>query len=249
MSYEIVATSLTPQLVIYLLDVSASMKKEMSDARRIDVVSDALTAALRRMVFVSTKGGRLSPRYHVAMYAYSDEVWDLLGGIQPLDKVAAIGVPELSTLRSTDTAQAFLVAEQLLQANIAEYDACPAPLVCHLTDGQYTADDPEPVALRIRDLAVADGHVLVENIFVTDSVLEEPVDDPFSWPGIVPGTQLASQYARKLAAMSSVLPESYRVEMLEMGYNMLPGALMMLPGETPQLVAMGFQMSGVTKLY
>jgi len=245
-----VATSSTPQLVIYLLDVSSSMNTVMScGERRIEVVSEALTAALRRMVFVSTKGGHLSPRYHVAIFAYSDDVWDLLGGIRPIDAVAAQGVPRLSTVRSTDTARAFLAAEGLVAGSIGSYYACPAPLVCHLTDGQYTGADPEPIALRTRQLAVADGNVLVENIFISDDVLLEPIRDPTTWPGVLPGTPFASEDGRKLAAMSSTLPESYRMGMLDAGYGVRPGALMMLPGETEELVAMGFQMSGMTKLY
>lgn len=248
MPYEVMANSVTPQLVIYLLDVSASMKKELGGGTRIEAVSDALTAALRQMVFRSTKGGRLSPRYHVGIYAYSDKVWDLLDGIQPIDKVAALGVPELGTMRTTDTAKAFAVAEQLLQANLDRYHACPAPLVCHMTDGQYTTADPEPGATRIKGMSVADGNVLVENIYISDDVLGQPVEDPSTWPGISPDTELASAYAAKLAAMSSPLPDSYRVEMLEIGYHMQPGALMMLPGTSPELVAMGFQMTTATRV-
>jgi hypothetical protein len=34
--------------------------------------------------------------------------------------------------------------------------------------------------------------------------------------------------------------------MLEMGYNIDPKAVMLLPGTSPELVAMGFQMSTAT---
>ena len=48
--------------------------------------------------------------------------------------------------------------------------------------------------------------------------------------------------------MSSMLPESYRIMMLENGYDLTPGALMLLPGANSDLVAMGFQMSAATPI-
>ena len=65
------ATAQTPALIIYALDVSASMNEPLGDKRRIEVITDALSAALRKMVFRSTKGTHVSPRYRVAMIASS----------------------------------------------------------------------------------------------------------------------------------------------------------------------------------
>src|SRR5687767_10508843 len=230
MSYQVLATAKTPSLVIYLLDVSASMTQTLGGRRRIDVVTDALGAALRQMVFRSTKGGRLSPRYRIAMLAYSDHVYDLLDGIKTIAEVAHMGVPELSPLRTTDSAKAFVQAERMLEAELPNLQDGPAPLVCHMTDGEYTAADPEPVARRIMEMWVGDGNVLVENIFISDKVLDGPVRDPHKWPGIHPHTTLASDYAEKLKSMSSPIPESYRQMMQENNYSLSPGALMLLPG-------------------
>lgn len=250
MSYEIEATSKTPALIIYLLDMSASMNQPLGEKRRIDIVSDALQAALRTMVFRSTKGGRISPRYRIAMLAYSNHTIDLLDGIKPVNEVAKMGVPELSPQRTTETAKAFLQAEKLLQAELPNLQACPAPLVCHMTDGENTGDeDPEIVARRIMQMSVPDGNVLVENIFISDTLLSQAIADPHKWPGILPDTKFKEPYARKLQAISSPLPASYRKMMLEMGYSMDPRALMLLPGTDPQLVQMGFQMSASTKAW
>jgi len=246
MPYEIMATSKTPALIIYLLDVSASMSQALGNKRRIDVVMDALTATLRQMVFRSTKGGRLSPRYRIAMIAYSDHVYDLLDGVKTVDQVAQLGVPDLSPMRTTETAKAFAQAEKLLQAELPNLRACPAPVVCHMTDGEYTGADPEPIARRIMQMTVPDGNVLVENIFISDKILPQPITDPTKWTGIAPDTRLTNDYARKLRAMSSPVPESYRAMMLENNYHLAPGSLMLLPGMTPELVAMGFQMSAAT---
>src|SRR5690242_5314124 len=101
MAHQIMATSRTPALIIYLLDVSGSMSQPLGNARRIDVVMDALAAALQQMVFRSTKGDWISPRYHIAMFAYSDQVYDVLGGVKSVDQVAHLGVPDLNPMTST----------------------------------------------------------------------------------------------------------------------------------------------------
>lgn len=56
MNYTIQASQRTPALIIYLIDISASMNMLMEDRRRIDVVYEALSLAIRQMVFRSTKG-------------------------------------------------------------------------------------------------------------------------------------------------------------------------------------------------
>jgi hypothetical protein len=88
--------------------------------------------------------------------------------------------------------------------------------------------------------------VLVENIFISDRILPEPISDPSTWSGILPSTTLSNDYARKLRAMSSPLPDSYRDVLIEHSYRLAPGALMLLPGMSAELVALGFQMSAAT---
>ena len=73
-SYEIEATSTTPALIIYLLDVSLSMNQTLGEKRRVEVVTDALKAALHTMVFRSTKGSRISPRYQIGRASCRERV-------------------------------------------------------------------------------------------------------------------------------------------------------------------------------
>ena len=150
MSYTVPATSKTPALVIYLLDVSGSMGEELGGKTKIEVISDALHQVAVRMVQRSTKGTTVAPRYNIAMYAYSSQVTDLLGGIKTVAELAQMGVPRLQPMDATDTAAAFREAESLLKAQIGNLQDSPAPLVCHMTDGEYnTGGDPEPVARRV----------------------------------------------------------------------------------------------------
>jgi len=243
MSYEILATSQTPALIVYLLDVSGSMANSLHGKPRIEVVMDALSAALQQVVFRCTKGSQISPRYRIAMYAYSGEVYNILGSVLTIDKVASLGVPVLSTMGATATESGFLEVEKLLQQELPYLENCPAPLVCHMTDGEYTGSDPEPVVKRIMTMGNSDGNVLVENIFISDDLIADKIKNPFAWEGITSDTRLKSEYAVKLRNMSSPLPESYRVMMAENGYSISPHSCMMLPGMSPELVQMGFVMS------
>lgn len=247
MSYELKATSRTPALAVFLIDVSASMGQPLGDKTRIDVVIDALQGIFRRMIFLSTRGSNIQPRYHIAIYAYNDQLFIPFDGIKSIDQVANIGVPKMKPRATTNTALAFAKVEELLKREIHKYNNCPAPIVCHLTDGEHTGDDPEPIARRIMQMSVPDGPVLVENIFMSDTLLPTPIVDVTQWPGILPGTRLETDAGRKLRAMSSALPESYREMMIEMGYHIHPSALMLLPGTNPDLVRMAFAMATTTR--
>jgi len=241
--YTIPATSKTPSLIIYLLDVSGSMSEPFSSTTRIDTVSKALQKVAIKMVQRSTKGAIVAPRYRVAMFAYSSQVIDLLGGIKTIDELAKMGVPQLTTLDMTDTAGAFAVAENLLRAELPNMQDHPAPLVCHMTDGEYNGGDPMPFAQRIMNMSVPDGNVLVENIYVKSGVR---VTNAQTWPGITSAAQLPDLYSQKLLEMSSPIPDSYRSVMQEFGYKLDEAAKMFFPAENPELVELGFAMSGAT---
>jgi len=97
-------------------------------------------------------------------------------------------------------------------------------------------------------MTVPDGAVLVENIFISDDILPAPIQDTSAWHGITADTKLANGYAQTLRRMSSLIPETYRLMMQEEKYQLTKGAVMLLPGSSPDLVAMGFQMSGSTAI-
>lgn len=247
MSYTVPATSKTPALIVYLLDVSGSMGETINGKPKIEVISDALHQVAVRMVQRSTKGTTVAPRYRIAMYAYSSQVTDLLGGIKTVAELAQMGVPRLQPMDATDTAAAFREAERLLKAELGNLQDSPAPLICHMTDGEYNqGGDPEPIARRIMQMSVPDGNVLVENIFVTDKALTAPISDPKSWTGVTEESPLASPYAETLLRMSSPIPQTYASVMAEMGYKLAPGARMFFPGNQPEIVELGFAMSGAT---
>lgn len=242
--YSVLATRKTPALVIYLLDLTRSMNVRIQGERKIDTVMAALSESLKRMISLSTRGNRVLPRYRLAMYGYHENVVDLLGGVRPINAIGHLFEPVLAY--GAETASGFEKVEQLLELELPALQDCPAPLVCHLTDGINRGSDPQPVVERIKRMSVNDGPVLVENIYISRSVLKDAVTDPRAWPGVTSIDQLETDYARKLFEMSSPIPASYVEIIHDLGYQIDPQARMMLPGDEPDLVKLGFVMSTVT---
>lgn len=247
-TYTQPATTLTPALIIYLIDASQSMNDRCGSTTKIDVVNMALKNAIKDMVRRSMRDGVVQRRYKIAIFAYSTKVIDVLDGICDLPDLVRAGVPVLSAGGKTDTAAGFAAVEQLLEAHLAEFQRCPAPLVCHLTDAQFTARDPSPIVQRIQELSVNDGPVLVENIYVADNMLRKPVPNWYEWGGVLKARQLTNVYAKLLFYLSSPMPESYRQNINNYGYHLQPGTSLFFPGTHTDLIRLAFAISAATQL-
>lgn len=256
-SYLNVATSDNKALVIYLLDVSWSMGAPMQGSKsRLEVVMDSLRLVLTEMVQRSLRQNKIRPRYRVAMIAYSDKLWDVLDGIKTVDLIK--GVPNLLPQERTNTAKGFKYVKKILEEDIKNWSSmdlekCPAPLIVHMTDGVLNeiTEDPEPVVKQIREIAVPDGNVLVENIYISNDIsISTPEIN--NWPGYEHGQDLKNPYGNKLLAMSSKLPESYRKLINEhqtsTSLKLTQGAAMMFPGVNPEFVRQAFAINGVSSI-
>jgi hypothetical protein len=225
--------------------------------KRVEVISDALGEIAVTMTARSTKGMIVSPRYRVAIYVYNDEVYDLLGGVQSIDQLVRDGIPELRANDAkghTQTAKAFVEAERLLQRELPNIQHCPAPIVCHMTDGEHDNNSsPIPIVERIKRLTTQDGAVLVENIFMSDTILANPVRNVAQWSGIAPdGSDFSKgpegDYARTLMRISSPLPSSFSEQIVnETGYALEAERPMMYPGSSIDFVRLAFTVSAGTK--
>ena len=243
------ATTLSPALVIYLIDASYSMNDPCGSTTKIDVVNRALKDAIKDMVRRSIRDGVVQRRYKVAIFAYSTEVVDVLDGIRDLPDLVRHGVPAIIAGGETDTHVGFSAVEFLLKANLEKFQSSPAPLVCHLTDALVTAaSDPSPVVKRIQAMAVNDGPVLVENVYVADKMLRSSVRDWREWGGVLKANQLTNEYAKMLFHLSSPLPETYRQNINNYGYNLQRGAALFFPGAHTDLVRLAFAISTATQL-
>lgn len=246
------STRLTPALVIYLIDASASMNDLCGPTlTKMALVNDALREGIKGMVLRSMRDNKVQPRYHIAMFAYSTKVLDLLDGIRGLPDLMRVGgPPELQAGGNvTDTAAGFSQVERLLQQHLANYKSCPAPLVCHLTDALRTTQDPSSIVQRIRGMRVDDGAVLVENVLMAEKVLHKQVRDWQKWGGVSKARHLTDEYAKLLFALSSPLPETYRQNMNKSaGYQLQKDARLFFPGTQSELVKLAVAASSATQV-
>ena len=173
---------------------------------------------------------------------------DALGGIETITEVAKRGRPRIGVSNSTDTAAAFAYARDVLKRELPKLASHPAPMVCHLTDGRFTGDDPEPIAREIMALRNDDGPVLIENIYLGPNLTRTPVANVEQWRGIESADELLDPYAAKLYRMSSPLPATYSEVISEEGYALAPGVPMLIPGTSKDLIELAFSMSGATPI-
>ncbi|HEV2235976.1 MAG TPA: hypothetical protein VGR57_04860 [Ktedonobacterales bacterium] len=107
---------------------------------------------------------------------------------------------------------------------------------------------PSPAIRRLREMQVADGNVLLENVYFADNVLRRPVNNWQQWPGIAQMSELNNEYGRYLFSLSSPLPEAYRHNINNYGYHLRPGAALFFPGVTGDLIRLAFAISAATQL-
>ncbi len=252
-TYTQPATTLTPALVIYLIDTSNSMNDTCGGTTKIELVNAALRESVRHMMRRSMRDGVPLPQYQVAMISYNTRIQDILHGIRSLTELAETGIPKLQAQGETDTTAAFAAVEKLLQTYLEAQAKSntlrsPAPLVCHLTDAHFTTDDPAPIVKRIRAMQVSDGAVLVENVYVADDMLQQAVGDWSEWKGLMRESELRNEHAKRLFNMSSPLPEIYRQNINNYGYHLQKGAVLFFPGLHHELVKLAFAVSAGTQL-
>lgn len=223
----------------------------MGSQKRIEVVQEALAAALGEMVDLSMKGENLQPRYRIGLVAYSDTARDLLHGVRAIDYVMEFiqqkGMFKFKIQEGTNPAAGFALVEELLASELPKIQDHPCPLIFHLTDGIYDPQyqDPEPIVDRIRlNASVLDGNVLVSNVFISDRINDLLPKDLKEWSGITKDMVIKDNYARKLRDMSSPYPATYRTNIAQRAHTELArNAVMFIPGINSELVKWAFQVS------
>ncbi|BDA75934.1 hypothetical protein CAL7716_101000 (plasmid) [Calothrix sp. PCC 7716] len=108
------------------------------------------------------------------------------------DPIAEGGTPMCSALKT---------AYEILDYWCATHPTAYPPLLVHITDGQSTDGDPEPIAKDIQQLSTDDGNVLIFNIHLSHKGGREVM-----FPSLTQG--LPDSYAEKLFNMSSHLPSN-----------------------------------------
>lgn len=246
--YTCLANARNPALIIYLLDISGSMQSPMGTTTRHAALNDALNSSIGALIKRSARGEFVSRRYDVAVFAYSDTVRDVLGGkisVADLADMDELQIPEPGG--NTNTEAAFRAAHDFLSSVLANYQDCPAPLVCHITDGEWNVGDPLPFARALRDMTVADGNVLIENVFIGDSFTRTPITNPRAWTGVRSAGELVTPFAQKLFELSSTFPAPWALQLEnDMAYQIAADARMLVPASNTALLELALAMSQAT---
>ncbi len=124
-----------------------------------------------------------------------------------VDPVASGGTPMTKALSR---------AQSVVSGWLNEHPACFPPVVLNLTDGEANDGDPTIPAEGLRQLASADGPVLVFNLHVSSDS-----SSPISFPDN--DAALPNQYAQTLFSMSSTLPDHMRTYAQQQGIKVSDG--------------------------
>jgi uncharacterized protein YegL len=246
--YTCLANARNPALIVYLLDISGSMQSPLGTQTRHAALNDALNASIGALIKRASRGEHVSRRYDVAVFAYSDTVHDVLGGkisIAELADMDELQIPDPGG--NTNTEAAFRYAHDFLASILQNYQDCPAPLVCHITDGEWNVGDPLPLAQAIRQMRVADGNVLIENVFIGDSFTRTPITNPRTWTGVRSAGDLLTPFAQKLFELSSTFPAPWAQQLEnDMAYQIAADARMLVPASNTALLELALAMSQAT---
>ena len=254
MLYAKAATAATPMLIIYLIDTSDSMRDPLASAdgkTKIAVVQEAFEAILGEMVSRSTKGDIVSPRYAIHLFTYGADVKDVYGKTISISEAVDKPTPQFRAGGGTNTSAAFEAACKVLRDKMPHLQNCPAPMICHLTDGEFSPGcSPQAIIKDILKFRNEDGPVLIENIFVGEQLLDKPILDIQQWEGVRNSSELAASAMRfllPLYEMSSPMPASYAANLKNTyGYNLKEQAKMLIPATSIDLVELAFAVSAAT---
>jgi hypothetical protein len=241
MPYETIPTTENPAYIIFVIEINKSLKTRIGKHSRLRLIHRLLDISLAQMMFRIPGGQEGLSAYRVAIITAGDKAKGLFDGFLPADDILKRGIPQFDPSGSnTDAVGAFHRTIELLQKELPKIQNSPAPIVVHLPAGKPTGAI-EPMAKRIMSMRVPDGNVLIENIYVGNSISDEPIADPFQWSGVLLFNKDSS--SGNFLNASSGIPNSYCSTMRHAGFNLDTWALMTVPGHVLDLLELGFYLA------
>ena len=224
MAYSRRMSTRYPGCVVVLIDQSASMDQAIAghtQSTRAQAVAAATDGLLDELVQRCLKNDdSIMPWCDVAVLGYGGQ------GIRSIFPQGFVSTADLDQYALPDTAEttgpteiigplkrwitpvfdgmtpmaeALERAKRMVDTWIQAHPDSFPPVVLNVTDGRANTSDPQIPATQLRDLHTSDGHVLLFNLHLSDSI-EQRVEYPATPP------QVADDYAGMLYDMSSVIP-------------------------------------------
>lgn len=193
MKYDLAWNTDAPGHIVYLLDLSGSMKRELNGMRLVDIVMDAIYQNLSNLVALNTKGNTIKEKFTCTVIGYNSDVVKLIDNAS-VDKTCDLVIEAESNGSLFDTkeggvaeprwqtymADAFDMAATDVNVWIARQKskgvATPAPIVINITDGlpeekgltrEQAIEKALKAADRLKQISTPDGELLLYNIHIT----------------------------------------------------------------------------------
>lgn len=225
MAYDLSWASKCPGHLVFLVDLSGSMKKD----NKIGQVMDSLQSVLRQLVTSNLAGKTVVPRFTVSIIGYHTDIVSLFNGgaddvknlvqkavstKQPIFDYTEKGIAEPKW--QTYMTNAFNAAREDIEKWIAKRGSrLPAPIVINITDGQPEEDNKSldicavealQAAQKLKNVRTQDGNVLLYNIHIGNTNKLKSIEFPTSQPKTT-GYEREDKRIKFLFESSSILPD------------------------------------------
>lgn len=246
MPYRADISRANPTAFLFILDQSGSMAEAWEGTRKAQGLADAVNRVIAELITLCSKEDGIRPYFHIGALGYggdgvvtllpADAHWltstemeplaeiekrkgaisDGFGGIVEVERPVPTWI-QIEASGGTPMLKALTAAAHLVAQWCDEHREAYPPTVIHITDGESTDGDPEPVAEILRQLATLDGEVLLFNLHLSSvkgvkSIFAASEED------------LPSAAAQRLFRMSSPLPQPLAKSARDLGLAISEGA-------------------------
>jgi hypothetical protein len=234
MSYSAEISRTNPTAFMFVIDQSGSMADPVGDTdlSRAEFVCDALNRIVVNLITRSSKSEGVRDYFHIGAIGYGGStVANALSGSLGNKSFNPISAFEQHPLRveqrdgmpfpvwfepyaggGTPMRKAMRTAAQALAEWCDEYPESFPPTLLHVTDGEPSDGDPEPIVEQLKSLGTEDGEVLILNLHTGQSK-----SGPIKFPNME--KQVTDGFGKILYRMSSILPPAVAGAARERGYQ------------------------------
>jgi hypothetical protein len=234
MPYKAEISRSNPTAFMFVIDQSGSMADPVgtTELSRAEFVCDALNRVVINLITRSSKSEGVRDYFQIGAIGYggssvgpalagplADKTFNPISDFEryPLRIEQRDGMPfpiwfTPQAGGGTPMRKAMRTAAQALAEWCDDYPESFPPTLLHVTDGEPSDGDPEPIVEQLKSLGTDDGEVLILNLHTGQSK-SGPIKFPGSEEEVIDG------FGKILFRMSSVLPAAIASAARERGYQ------------------------------